>query len=301
MSMALPSNAFLLLASVALGQTPPDPHPAQQPESQAQGSAIDVTPGPPVIKQKDLWTGTGYLHPFARMPRYVLHDQKAIWTSPFHTSKSDAKYWVIFGAATAALVATDRHVMDRLPNSSSQVSISTWGSRFGASYTLIPISGAFYFIGTAAKQDRFRETGLLAFETLIDAALVSGVVKFAANRARPTESDGRGRFGDGPGGRLNSSFPSGHAISSWAMASIIAHEYPHPRIIPVIAYGLATTVVVSRVGARRHFPSDVIAGSAMGWFIGDFVYGRRHNRTLDQKPRAAQRILDHVSIGVQIR
>ena len=87
----------------------------------------------------------------------------------------------------------------------------------------------------------------------------------------------------------------------WAMASVIAHQYPHPRIVPFIAYGLATTVVFARVGARRHFPGDVVAGSALGWFIGDYVYGRRHNRSLDQKPTVAQKILDHVSIGVELR
>jgi membrane-associated phospholipid phosphatase len=82
------------------------------------------------------------------------------------------------------------------------------------------------------------------------------------------------------------------------MASIIAHQYPHPRIIPILAYGLATTVVAARVGARRHFPGDVAAGSAMGWFIGDYVYGRRHNPALDQKRSAAQKILDHVRFGL---
>jgi hypothetical protein len=35
----------------------------------------------------------------------------------------------------------------------------------------------------------------------------------------------------------------------------------------------------------------------MGWFIGDFAYGKRHNRELDQKPTAAQRVLEHIRIG----
>jgi membrane-associated phospholipid phosphatase len=290
-------SAGILLLTVcgALAQTPP-----QQPRD-AQGSAIDVKPGPPVIKQKDLWTRTGYLHPLARMPKYVLQDQKAIWTSPFHTSKSDIKFWAIAGVATASLIATDRRIVNALPNSSSQLSVSTWGSRLGAAYTLIPVSGAFYFIGTAAKQERFRETGLLAFETLIDTTLVSGIVKAATDRARPTEGDGGGHFWSSTGGRVHSSFPSGHAISSWAMASIIAHQYPHPRIVPILAYGLATTIVVARVGARRHFPGDVVAGSAMGWFIGDYVYGRRHNRDIDRKPTVGQRILDHVHLGMEIQ
>ncbi len=58
----------------------------------AQRSTIEVKPGAPVIKQKDIWDETGYLHPFTRMPRYILQDPvKAIWTSPFHTAKKDVK------------------------------------------------------------------------------------------------------------------------------------------------------------------------------------------------------------------
>jgi hypothetical protein len=34
----------------------------------------------------------------------------------------------------------------------------------------------------------------------------------------------------------------------------------------------------SRLAARQHFASDVLIGSAMGWFIGDYVFARRHNR-----------------------
>lgn len=186
--------------------------------------------------------------------------------------------------------------MKELPNSSSQVSVSTWGSRFGTAYSLIPISAGFYFIGTGAHAERLRETGLLCFEALIDSSLAEEAMKLAANRARPLENDGKGHFEDSPSGRWNSGFPSGHAINTWAMASVVAHQYPHPRIVPILAYGLAASVAVARVGARKHFPGDAVAGSAMGWFIGDYVYGRRHNPELDRKPAAAQKILDHVRI-----
>lgn len=286
-------SVFILCAcaSGALCQTSP----SDSTEPQAQGSAIEVKPGPPVIKEKDLWTETGVFHPFVRMPKYILQDQKAIWTSPFHTAKSDVKFWAIFGGATAALIATDRWTVKQLPNSSTQVSVSTWGSRLGSAYSLIPISAGFYFIGTREHEDRFRETGLLCFEALIASNLVVGAAKIAADRARPLEGDRLGHFEDSPNGRWNSGFPSGHAINTWAMASIIAHQYPHPRIVPILAYGLAGTVVFARVGARQHFPGDVMAGSAMGWFIGDYVFGRRHNAELDRKPGGAgmiQRVAD---------
>ena len=145
--------------------------------------------------------------------------------------------------------------------------------------------------------DRFRETGLLCFETLVDSNIVVAAVKMVADRARPLEGDGTGQFESSPNGRWNSSFPSGHAINTWAMASIIAHQYPHPRIIPILAYALATTVVAARVGARQHFPGDVVAGSAMGWFIGDYVFGKRHNAGLDAKASVSQKILEHVHLG----
>jgi membrane-associated phospholipid phosphatase len=284
----------------AAEQAKPGDQTPDKAEGSAQRSTIEVKPGPEAIKDKDLFEKTGYFHPFVRMPKYILQDQKAIWTSPFHTAKRDVKWWAVAGVATAALIATDQWSVKDLPNSSSQVSVSTWASRLGSAYTLIPISAGFYFIGTGTHEERFRETGLLGFEALIDANVVVEAVKLVADRARPLQSDGKGHFEDSPS-RWSSSFPSGHAISTWALASVIAHQYPHPRIIPIIAYGLATTVVVARVGARQHFPGDVVAGSAMGWFIGDYVYGKRHNRELDQKPTISQRILDHVRIGAEIQ
>jgi hypothetical protein len=35
----------------------------------------------------------------------------------------------------------------------------------------------------------------------------------------------------------------------------------------------------------------------MGWFIGDYVYGKRHNPELDQKRGLAQKILAHIRVG----
>ena len=93
----------------------------QQPQSEKNRSAIKVKPGAEAIKDKDLWEKTGYIHPFSRMPKYILQDQKAIWTSPLHTAKSDVKWWVIFGAATGALIATDKWTEKQFPNTSTQV------------------------------------------------------------------------------------------------------------------------------------------------------------------------------------
>jgi len=262
-------------------------------------TAIEVKPATPVIQNRDLWQGTGLLHPFRRMPRFVLHDQASIWTSPVHTARSDIKWWAIFGGATAALVATDQWTVKQLPNSHSQVTISNWGSRFGSAYCLIPVSAGFYLFGSSRHDEKFRETGLIAFETLIDANIVAEAIKLVTDRARPTEGDGKGHFWDSPNGPWNSSFPSGHATNTWALASVIAHEYPKP-LVKIVAYGLASTVAIARVGARRHFPGDVVAGAGLGWFMGDYVYGKRHNRELDRKPSAIGSVLAHVRVGASL-
>jgi len=54
--------------------------------------------------------------------------------------------------------------------------------------------------------------------------------------------------------------------------------------------------VGSRFAARQHFASDVVLGAAMGWFIGDYVFAKRHNRELD-RPSAIERVMSHMHLG----
>jgi membrane-associated phospholipid phosphatase len=289
----LPPQSAPPVASQAQDQSPPQ----QSPQSQSNRSAIKVKPGGEAIKNKDLWENTGYIHPFVRMPRYVLQDQKAIWTSPFHTVKSDVKWWAVFGAATAALIATDKYAERQFPNTNAQVRLGNYTSNLGAAYTLIPIAAGFYFLGTAKHSEHFRETGMLAFETLIDTTIIETIIKSATDRARPLEGNGNGGFWDGAHGPYNASFPSGHAINTFGLASIFAHEYHNKWWVKLLAYSYAGTVVGARLAARRHFPGDVVAGGAMGWFVGDYVYAKRHNPELDKKQGAMQNILAHLRIG----
>jgi len=230
------------------------------------------------------------------MPKFVLVDQKRIWTSPFHTSKKDAKWWAIFGGATGVLIAFDERIQRNAPSPPWLVHLGTDGSYLGAAYTLIPISAGFYFIGSKTGNERFRESGLLSFETLINTTIVEQVLKVTLDRERPLDGTGEGRFFHSPN-RLNSSFPSGHSINTFGIASIFAHEYSHTWWVKALAYTYAGTVALSRLAANRHFPGDTMAGGAMGWFIGDYVYARRHNPDLDQKHSVTQKILAHVNIG----
>jgi membrane-associated phospholipid phosphatase len=211
---------------------------------------------------------TEALRPLASgFAKNFLLDQKEIWTSPFHMTRKNAQWWLTFSAITGVLVATDRRTSRQLPNTADQRTFSRDLSQLGAAYTLIPILGGFYVSGVLAKDAKLRGTGLLGGEAVVDALVVSEVLKLATGRQRPLVGDGGGHFFHG-----GDSFPSGHAIESFALASVIAHRYRHKKAVVIVVYGLATLVSASRFSGQKHFASDLVAGGVMGWFIGRHVF-----------------------------
>jgi membrane-associated phospholipid phosphatase len=215
------------------------------------------------------------------LAKNIVLDQKQLWTSPFRMTRQNAKWWLIFGAVTSALIATDHRSSQQLPNTGDQLAFSRGVSRLGAVYTLVPVAGGFYLSGVLTRQPKLRDTGLLGTEALVDSLIVSEVLKAATGRQRPMEGDGGGHFFHG-----SDAFPSGHTIESFALASVIAHQYHDNKAVVILAYGLATMVGASRFSARQHSASDIVAGGVMGWFIGRHVFDRRQDgrRSLAKAP-----------------
>jgi len=196
----------------------------------------------------------------------IAFDQKDIFTSPFHVNRHDALEWLVPMAATGALIASDTHIANAFENSRGQV---RWGGRIsqiGAAYTLVPIVAGSYVYGAWRDSAKAREIGVLGTESLLDSLIVSGVLKEVFRRNRPDEKNPGDFWGGG------TSFPSGHAIQVWTIASLLDHEYKHNRIVGITAYSFAGIVSAARVAAQKHFASDIVAGGSMGWFIGRYVY-----------------------------
>ncbi len=214
-----------------------------------------------------------------KLARNVLLDQKEIWTSPFHMHAKDAGWWLLFGAGTGALIATDRRTSKALPNTVDQVSISRHVSNLGATYTVLPITAGFYIGGALSGNPKARETGVLGGEAILDSLIVVEALKLVSQRPRPLDKNGKGSFFTG-----GDSFPSGHAAESWALAAVVAQEYNKSFLVPVTAYGLASLVSFSRLSGRKHFASDVVAGSAMGWFIGRYVFKTHVDHAIHRRP-----------------
>jgi len=62
------------------------------------------------------------------------------------------------------------------------------------------------------------------------------------------------------------------------MATVIANEYQDHRAVQIAAYGVASAVSVARFTGHKHYLSDVLAGSALGWGVGRYVYSAHHRR-----------------------
>ena len=107
--------------------------------------------------------------------------------------------------------------------------------------------------------EKMRDTGKLAVVGLATTMLTTELIKLAIGRARPENQDSP---------RWDSSLPSGHATAAFAMAYIYGEQYHHLRI-PL--YLLAASVGISRIYTGMHYPSDVIAGAAVGTLGGIVV------------------------------
>jgi membrane-associated phospholipid phosphatase len=96
---------------------------------------------------------------------------------------------------------------------------------------------------------------------ILSQALVQGI-KYSAQRDRPTGEC--------------CAFPSGHAASAFATASVLERHFGYRNSWPALA--VASYIAASRLHDNRHFLSDVVFGAAVGTASGWTVVGR-HGRS----------------------
>ena len=208
--------------------------------------------------------------PTPRFFRNIVHDQVKIFTSPARIRRSDLEYLVPLAMGTAALIVTDETTSSWVHRGGSLPPVSHAVSYAGSIYATGGIAAGFYLFGRASHDDHARETGRLSAQALIDTVIVTEVLKYAMGRQRPDFGNGEGHFFD-----HGKSFPSGHASSAWAVATVVSYEYQRHPWIKYGAFAAAAAVSMSRYTGRNHFLSDVLVGSSIGYGIGRFVYKTR--------------------------
>jgi membrane-associated phospholipid phosphatase len=239
---------------------------AQPPETQQTGADRLLEPAPETAI------------PLKRLPWDILHQQETVWTFPAKTVRG--QHWkpvLAVGLITAGLVALDPHTESYFHD---RVGFSTYktgplrGRNSTLAITLTP--AAFYLTGLAKHRRHSQNTGLLAAEAVADTQIVSFAMKHAFGRLTPSQIPPHGDLTDTwfqyRGSFTNGgSFPSGHAASAFAVASVIAGRYRAHRWVPWVAYGTAAFLSLTRLPDQAHFPSDVFFGAALGYGVGHFA------------------------------
>lgn len=180
--------------------------------------------------------------------------------------------WVILGiGAGSALLA---HPIDHQTN--AHIVSSTAVGRFfapgkwigsawvesGASLGLY--FGGRYFVPEVEGQPRTNKYSHLGYDLLraqvLSQAIVHGI-KYTVRRDRPTGEC--------------CSFPSGHAATAFAVASVLERHLGYRAAWPTLV--IATYVGASRLHDNRHYLSDVLFGAGIGVATGWTIVGR-HGR-----------------------
>jgi membrane-associated phospholipid phosphatase len=222
------------------------------------------------------------------------HDSKSFVVSP---AKWRTKQWIEFGVVSGAGVLAytqDEKIQKYFVAHQSETADNLSKYVFEPFGSFSPIIiGGLYLGGRLAKNHRLAGTSLTAAKALIVSSVSANIVKQLTHRHRPYQDDIPDHANwDGPFSNFEyNSFPSGHSTAAFSMATVYAMEYSSTIWVPALAYTLATGTAVSRLYDNKHWASDVVIGSALGFVTGRFMWkqSRKGNNRLVILPSAGTR------------
>ncbi len=190
-------------------------------------------------------------------------------TNPLHwRSDSLVKLTAVLGAGLAAFAA-EEGVRDWAVRNRDTGAAKTLVQfrHLGNGFAALGIGGGMLLGGEVFGKPGLTRTGFLALEAYVAGAILDGAGKFFFGRARPYTDEGHATFHPFTFLSRHSSLPSGHATTAFSLATVIA-ERTRGVVADVACYGVATLVAWSRVQGDVHWLSDVVLGSALGYFVG---------------------------------
>jgi membrane-associated phospholipid phosphatase len=175
-------------------------------------------------------------------------------------SKSTAVWLAGGGAIALAVHPVDDDLNGRLDRPKW---FWTFGKTVGSVYVQGGTGLVTYIVGRQKKNEKVKHLGTDLLSAQIVAQALTQAVKISVRRERPDKSN-------------NHSFPSGHASSTFASATVVQRHLGWKAAVPT--YTIATWVALSRMHENRHFLSDVVFGAALGVAAGRTTtrHGREH-------------------------
>lgn len=195
----------------------------------------------------------------AQDARGFLPDLCRLYEEPAGIGAREAGAWL---GAVALLVRYDQPLYDWFNDRLDAPWAGDAAEIFG-SYALPLVA-----IGLAWSGDP--EVGLACGEAVAFALLNTQALKCVLGMARPYT--GEGPVFAGPAwDDTHWAMPSGHTAAAFALATVLADEYPRWKWV---YYTCAALVGLARIRTGDHWPSNVLAGSLLGIHAGQRVLGR---------------------------
>lgn len=137
---------------------------------------------------------------------------------------------------------------------------------------LRPIALGLFGASLLTDNARFQDAAFTSLQAMLYSSLITGSLKGLVGRHRPHENDGAFVFEPLSG---HTSFPSGH--STLAFAAVTPWLMYYPGLVTPGLLVVAGATAISRLVVNRHWMTDVIAGSAIGFGTGYWL-SMRHQQ-----------------------
>jgi membrane-associated phospholipid phosphatase len=245
--------------------------------------SVPATSGQPTAQAPERYT-------FRILARDFLYDAGRIWGYPVHIKKRDILPIAGLAALTGFLIVNDeaiyrgfRTYRDNHAWVRHTSPVITQMGSWGAYGTV----GLFLGFGLITGDKKSTETAVLASNAMLQSAILVGFLKGAFGRQRPEAADGVDHW-SGPVGLIKmfkrgetgryDSFPSGHTITAFSLATVVAMQYRDTVWVPILSYTVATGVGLSRPMLDKHWLSDVVVGGVLGHLVGRLVVNDHRRR-----------------------
>lgn len=207
------------------------------------------------------------------------NDLGKVLVSPVHWKKKDLFTFSAVLGAGCLLYAVDEDLQHWVQDNKSSTSSDFFEfiTHFGDGRTLLGLIAVMYTTGELFHDKNLRKTALLGLESWMTAGIINMSLKAIIGRARPSTSDSSCSFRPFSTKSSYFSLPSGHSVSAFAVATVIA-DRSKSALIDILSYSLATMVALSRVHNNNHWASDVFIGSSLGYFVAKKILLLNHDR-----------------------
>jgi len=212
--------------------------------------------------------------------RSFSSDMEEVWDAFTYTLSSPSRWdsgdWVTAGLITGGLAAStlfEEDLRQSIQGSRGRVGdvLERVGYWYGTPLVTVPATLLTYGAGVAFDSGGMRDTGMMMMDVLLLVGLVQQPARMIAGRARPELGEDHFSFSPFTTRNDHASFISGHAWSAFGISNIVARQIDQGWAY-VTFFSLAGISGWSRLYADKHWLSDVLAGSILGYLSSTTIW-----------------------------